>query len=74
MSMKLVNGKVSQESSLAQQSGIGIANVRKRLELLYTGKHELRISNEAEVFVVDLNIELEKKVSRQSRTFELAEA
>ncbi|MCB9252552.1 MAG: histidine kinase [Flavobacteriales bacterium] len=37
------------------QGGIGIENVKKRLNLLYPGKHELEIT-ESETFVVDIRI------------------
>jgi len=41
-----------------QSSGIGIANVKKRLELIYPNKHLLRISDRGGRFVVDLTISL----------------
>jgi competence protein ComGF len=34
-------------------------NVRKRLELLYAGKHELTVIAEEEIFIVHLKLELE---------------
>lgn len=39
-------------------SGIGIQNVRRRLELIYPGKHNLQITNQNQLFVVDLEIAL----------------
>lgn len=36
--------------------GIGLENVRKRLALLYPGKHELDIRNENTIFTVTLNL------------------
>lgn len=39
-------------------SGIGIANVVRRLELLYPDRHELSIKEEAEAYSVTLNIPL----------------
>ena len=39
-------------------SGIGIANVRRRLAILYPDKHELSISNTPDKFTVDLSIHL----------------
>lgn len=39
-------------------SGIGIANVRRRLAILYPNKHELTISNTPDKFTVDLSIYL----------------
>ena len=41
-------------------SGIGLENVRKRLELLFPEKHELRISKTDNEFLVDLRIEVTK--------------
>lgn len=38
--------------------GIGLNNVRKRLELLYSGRHELAIYEEADNFIVTLLINL----------------
>jgi two-component system LytT family sensor kinase len=39
-------------------SGIGLANVRARLNLLYPGKHRLKVGDTDGVFVVDLTIKL----------------
>ncbi len=41
-----------------QESGIGLYNVRKRLELLYAGRHQLLIAEEDSRFVVTLSIQL----------------
>lgn len=40
-----------------QASGIGLANIRRRLELLYPGSHELVISRDEEMFRINLEIE-----------------
>ena len=37
-------------------SGIGLDNVRKRLALLYPGRHELKIDEQEDVFTVELRI------------------
>jgi sensor histidine kinase YesM len=58
LKMKLVNGKTEEETS--SSSGIGLANVKKRLELLYPQKHELAINNEEDVFIVNLKLQLER--------------
>ena len=42
----------------AMSSGIGIANTRRRLELLYHGRYSLRISEQKGIYTVLLNIEL----------------
>ena len=56
--MKLMNGKASVNGNIQSKSGIGINNVRQRLDLLYKNKYELQIREEEEVFVVDLKVEL----------------
>ena len=37
-------------------SGIGLANVKRRLELIYPNKHTLKISNENNIFTVQLTL------------------
>jgi LytS/YehU family sensor histidine kinase len=39
-------------------SGIGLENVKRRLELAYPGKHQLMIRNESGKFMVNLEIDL----------------
>ncbi len=58
--MKLMNGKATVNGIIPQKPGIGISNIRQRLELLYKNKHDLQIREEEEVFVVDLRVELVK--------------
>jgi two-component system, LytTR family, sensor kinase len=41
-----------------QGSGIGLKNVRRRLELLYPGSHHLLISNDGSRYIVNLDIQL----------------
>jgi len=54
-----VNPKVP-ESKMQDENrgGIGLANLRKRLQLLYAGRHELAIHDEAHTFTVILTIRL----------------
>jgi len=40
------------------KAGLGLSNVRRRLELLYPGRHTLKILNTEKVFEVSLSIEL----------------
>lgn len=47
------------DASGVSTSGVGIANCRSRLALLYPGRHELRIDDGAEFFEVELKIDLE---------------
>jgi LytS/YehU family sensor histidine kinase len=61
MRMKLLNGKPVNYQPINHTHGIGIGNVRKRLELLYPGKFSLDIREEEDVFIVNLRLELEKR-------------
>ena len=60
LKMTLINAKVPVKDNDKPVSGIGISNVRKRLELLYPGKHELSIQEEEDVFIVKLTVDLER--------------
>ncbi|UCG27155.1 MAG: histidine kinase [Bacteroidales bacterium] len=46
------------ENGNRNPEGIGITNSRKRLNLLYPGKHRLDITNNQDIFMVELEIEL----------------
>ena len=60
--MTLVNGKPPDTgTNPPDKQGIGIVNVRKRLSLLYPGKHNLQVTSEEEVFIVKLTVQLERK-------------
>lgn len=63
LKMTLINAKVPVKEENKPVSGIGINNVRKRLELLYPGKHELTIREEEDVYIVKLTVELERDSS-----------
>jgi LytS/YehU family sensor histidine kinase len=58
--MKLMNGKAESNDRNSSKPGIGISNVRQRLDLLYKNKHELQIREEEDVFIVDLKVQLVK--------------
>jgi sensor histidine kinase YesM len=60
LKMTLINSKVPVKDDYKPASGIGISNVRKRLDLLYPGKHDLTIREEEDVFIVKLTVMLEK--------------
>lgn len=62
MTVKLINSKPADKKQ-HHKSGIGLENTRRRLQLLYPGKHELTIMEEEEFFVVHLKLELERSVS-----------
>ena len=56
---KIANSK--NEFVSLSKNGIGIQNVKKRLEFLYPGKHELKMNDEGNFFVVSLLVELKIK-------------
>lgn len=58
MHLKLMNGKAV-NPRLSAHSGIGISNVRQRLGLLYPGRHLLKVKEEEEVFIVELEMDLQ---------------
>ncbi|WP_205783206.1 sensor histidine kinase [Flagellimonas allohymeniacidonis] len=43
-------------------TGIGLKNVKKRLQLLYPDRHELKIHNDGKSYKVNLSMELEKMI------------
>jgi len=60
-SIKLMNGKKHKIISDKYRKGKGIENVQRRLDLLYPNKHTIEIKEDLDVFVIDLNIELDNK-------------
>ncbi len=50
-------GKGAQSEDMKQHSGIGLENVKKRLGLLFPGKHELKIEKDDTAFKVELIIQ-----------------
>lgn len=62
--MKLMNGKAATGKEGKGTPGIGIHNVRQRLELLYKGAYEMEITEDEEVFVVNLQLELARYPGR----------
>jgi LytS/YehU family sensor histidine kinase len=56
---KIVNSK--DENALPSKNGIGVDNVRKRLNHIYPGKHDLKLNDEGDFFVVSLILELDKE-------------
>ena len=58
MHFNVTNDVGPADDSKDSSSGIGIANVRRRLAILYPEKHELSISTTPDQFTVDLTIYL----------------
>ena len=60
LSMKIINGippGIEEDTSITSESMI---NIQKRLDLLYPGKHELKINAEQELLMIHLNLKLEE--------------
>jgi len=56
---KVVNTVASvQATDVVKRGGIGLANVRRRLDLIYPGQYELDIRNNGELFEAELNLTL----------------
>jgi sensor histidine kinase YesM len=55
------NSKPAQPNSTKVKAGIGLLNVKKRLELLYPGSHQLEINSTDNTFSVNLQLVLQKQ-------------
>jgi two-component system LytT family sensor kinase len=63
----LSNGMPPGNGTMRTRGGIGLANVRKRLALLYPDSHELEISSDTNIYTVQLNIRLQENPAMDSR-------
>jgi sensor histidine kinase YesM len=63
LTFKLINSTPELEQpynpKIDHSERIGLKNVKKRLDLIYPGQYELKISKEGEVFMVTLSVTLE---------------
>jgi sensor histidine kinase YesM len=69
LQFKLVNSidKVVEKKATAD-SGLGLQNVQRRLNLLYPGKHQLDIQPAEEVFIVSLLLHLDQAIETNRET------
>ena len=58
--LQVSNKFVSKFKQNDKNHGIGLINVQRRLELLYPGKHELKIMNDTEWYSVYLSVNIIK--------------
>jgi sensor histidine kinase YesM len=70
LSMKLINGMPSGIHDDTGNNEHSLANVQKRLQLLYPGRHELKINAEQELLMVHLNLKLEEATQEDQNTAE----
>ena len=61
-SMKLTNGIAESPPDITGWNTNGLGNVEKRLSLLYPGQYELKMTPEQEMFIVLLNIRLNRNI------------
>lgn len=61
--MKLINGKFSETPIMENGEENDLSQARKSLQLLYPGKHNLKIVEEPEILMVSLEMELEEKIA-----------
>lgn len=59
LKLKLINAK-SRDATTNGSPHVGLLNVRRRLQLLYPGAHDLRITEDDDTFVVSLTLELNR--------------
>ena len=53
---KIANSK--NEFVSYRENGVGLTNVKKRLEFIYSGRHELKVNDEGNFFVVSLLVKM----------------
>ncbi len=60
LKLKISNSKPEEISKLNNKGYIGLANLKKRLEILYPDAHNLKLFDEEEMFVAILEIQADK--------------
>ena len=58
LTFRIRNNYSQQNNSKDESSGIGLENIRKRLDLLYAGKYRLDINDKEGIYAVELKLEL----------------
>lgn len=67
MHFKLVNSKDGGQTTASNsRSGIGLSNVKRRLDLLYNGRYAFATEEDTEVFIVNLEIQWDSSVKQNS--------
>lgn len=55
---RVENSKIKTAKDENEKSGIGLKNVHRRLELSYPGKHQLKVEDKEDSYIVELNVTL----------------
>src|SRR6187455_852320 len=71
---KLSNSKPSLFHANKQNKGIGLTNVKKRLQLLYPSKHQLDVCETEDMFTVNMQILLEGNVFAENKIIDADKA
>lgn len=58
---KCANSKQAQKPKSAERKGLGIENVRRRLQLIYGEDYELKITDTEHLYVVEIDLPLQAK-------------
>ena len=74
LSMKLINGMPPGINEETRAEGQSLVNVQKRLQLLYPGRHELKINAAQELLLVHLNLKLEEPTLEAPPSFDIKPA
>ena len=70
LQFKLINSiDKDVEKPATDDSGVGLQNVQRRLNLLYAGKHHLDIQSEEEVFIVSLVLHLDDAPEKNKKPY-----
>jgi len=59
LKLEVINKKIKLHSKEKDESGMGIENTMKRLQLLYPGRHNIHINDNQKFFAVELNLQLD---------------
>lgn len=57
-SFSVINDVINNSKAIEEPAGIGLKNLKRRLDILYPDMHRLTIDNNGQVFSSELNIEL----------------
>lgn len=58
LKLHVENGKPTEALQNSESGGIGLENVRRRLNLIYPKRHKLQIQDKEDAFIVDLKLKL----------------
>jgi LytS/YehU family sensor histidine kinase len=72
LTLKLINSRDAQEAATGHPGGLGLYNVRKRLELLYAGNHTLKCQFDEDTYQVTLTIQFSQPLIKPHHEMEMS--